>query len=61
MFNKKQSIKNNQKDVKTASKLWESVSEDNQIDIKGGASVSLLPGDTIAYASAWPPKFPPYF
>lgn len=60
MFNKKQSVKNNQREEKSIAKLWQSVSEEKQVDIKGGEKISTSLDTSIATASAWPPKWYPF-
>lgn len=54
-MNKKQVNKNKA----TNSKLWQSISDKQQIDIKGGKS-SLNSPDLLCQASVWPPKYPPF-
>lgn len=58
-MNKKQTNKKGVKSNTVNSGLWEAISEQKQIDIKGGVSLEISKG--IAQASAWPPKFPPFY
>lgn len=58
-MNKKQANKNSLKSNTVNSKLWETISDKKQLDLKGGMSLEI--SDRIATASAWPPKFPPFF